>query len=115
MTHALSMLDTPKVATSITSTHNSDYRTNLLSKVFYANDYSVMTKKECAIKVVKEMGKGALDLSVKIMLTSQFFDDADGTMSWSNMDLEIDRVIKERLTNEAYAKGKASASMDVSM
>ena len=54
------------------------------------------------------MGKGAFDLSVKIMIISQFFNEAEGNMSWSSLECEIDRIIKDRVRSEAFAEGKAS-------
>ena len=113
LTQALSLLDTStleKTAVAIKSSNNADYKTNIVSKVFYASDNLVLTKKECAIKTVKEMGKGAFDLSVKYMIFSQFFDESDGHMHWNSLDLEIEKVIKERVRSEAFAQGKASAA-----
>ena len=62
LTQALSLLDTStleKTAVAVKSSNNADYKTNILSKVFYASDNLLLTKKECAIKTVKEIGKGA--------------------------------------------------------
>ena len=70
-TRAMSLIDTPtleKISQALRCSGNFDYKTNVMAKTFYASDISVMTKKECAIKTVKEMGKGAFDLSVKIMI-----------------------------------------------
>ena len=61
---------------------------------------------------MKELGKGAFGLSVKYMIFSQFCNENDRTMSWTNMELEIEKVIKERVRSEAFAQGKASAASD---
>ena len=64
---------------------------------------------------MKELGKGAFDLSVKYMIFSQFFNENDGYMSWNSLELEIEKVIKERVRSEAFAQGKASAASDTAM
>ena len=64
---------------------------------------------------MKELGKGAFDLSVKYMIFSQFFNESDGYMSWNSLELEIEKVIKERVRSEAFAQGKASAASDTAM
>ena len=113
LTRALSLMDTStleRTSAAMKNSNNADYKTSVLSKVFYANDISVLTKKECAIKTVKELGKGAFDLSVKYMIFSQFFNEGDRSMSWTNLELEIEKVIKERVRSEAFALGKASAA-----
>ena len=118
LTRALSLVDTPtleKTSTAMKTNNNADYKTSLLSKVFYASDILVLTKKECAIKTMKELGKGAFDLSVKYMIFSQFFNESDGYMSWNSLELEIEKVIKERVRSEAFAQGKASAASDTAM
>ena len=45
---------------------------------------------------------------MKIMIFSQFFNELDGNMSWSSLESEIDRIIKDRVRSEAFAEGKAS-------